>query len=71
MSQTFNLGGLGDNKLTKLIFSNGTANTCSIFLNDNGHLVFEQAANTVIFPLGDLPVDTRLAVRDGRVIASS
>ena len=67
MSQTFNLGGLGDNKLTKLIFSNGTANTCSIFLDDNGRLVFEQGANTVTFPLGELPVDKRLAIEDGIV----
>ena len=68
MSQTFNLGGLGDNKLTKLIFSNGTANTCSIFLDDNGYLVFEQGANTVTFPLGELPADKRLAIEDGIVV---
>ena len=68
MSQTFNLGGLGDNKLTKLIFSNGTANTCSIFLDNDGYLVFEQGANTVTFPLGELPVDKRLAIENGIVI---
>ena len=68
MSQTFNLGGLGDNKLTKLIFSNGTANTCSIFLDNDGYLVFEQGANTVTFPLGELPVDKRLAIENGIVV---
>ena len=68
MSQTFNLGGLGDNKLTKLIFSNGTANTCSVFLDNDGYLVFEQGASTVTFPLGDLPADTRLAIENGRVV---
>ena len=68
MSQTFNLGGLGDNKLTKLIFSNGTANTCSIFLDNNGYLVFEQGANTVTFPLGELPADKRLAIENGIVV---
>ena len=67
MSQTFNLGGLGDNKLTKLIFSNGTANTCSISLDSLGYLVFEQGANTVTFPLGDLPSNVRLAVENGIV----
>ena len=68
MSQTFNLGGLGDNKLTKLIFSNGTANTCSIFLDNDGYLVFEQGANTVTFPLGELDPDKRLAIERGRVV---
>jgi hypothetical protein len=69
MSQTFNLGGLGDNKLTKLIFSNGTANTCSVFLDNDGYLVFKQSANTITFPLGDLPADKRLAIENGRVVA--
>ena len=68
MSQSFNLGGLGDNKLTKLIFSNGTANTCSIFLDNDGYLVFEQGANTVTFRLGELPVDKRLAIENGIVV---
>ena len=70
MSQTFNLGGLGDNKLTKLIFSNGTgtANTCSISLSNIGHLVFTQNANTVTFPLGELDPDKRLAIQDGVIV---